>query len=139
MVCSLDGINGAIEPNNLTERVEFLRGNMSEDRFSKIIETRDRRFQHSREQFDVIVMLRTTCTDLLRQAAMDVIPYQEMVDSITKLVNYSNENLHKICKRYNLATINIMPRRKQRQWRREQYYLEYFNIVSKPKYTVEEF
>tara|TARA_R110002074_G_scaffold36548_3_gene99463 strand:- start:425 stop:1618 length:1194 start_codon:yes stop_codon:yes gene_type:complete len=139
LICAIDGIDEPRESNNLVERVEFLRGNMSEEQFSKIIETRDRRYQHGKEQFDIVVMLRTTCTDLLRQAAMNVIPYAEMVESVTKLVNYSNENLYKICKRYNLVTLNIMVSRRRRQWGVERYFTNYFEYLPKSKYKVEEF
>jgi hypothetical protein len=139
MVCALDGIEEPRESNNLPERVEFMRGNTTEEQFSKLIEVRDRRYQHNKEQFDVIVMLRTTCTDLLRQAAMNVIPYTEMLESVTKLVNYSNDTFCKICKRYNLVTINISISRRRRQWGVDRYFINYFEYLPKSRYTIHEF
>ena len=142
-VCALDGFEEPVEPNNHVLRVEYLKGVYNDYNMGKIIENRDRKYQHDREEFAVVFMARTTITDLLRQSVQGEIAHGEMQSYVTKIVNYSNTSLHKICKRYGLQTLNISPRtvvRNQRYyWGGERTVREYYRYETKKNYRVEDF
>ena len=122
MVCALDGLVEPTEESTLTNRVDYLRGNISEERLSSTIESRDRKYQHGMEEHAVIVMLRTTMTDILRQTALGQIEYFDMVRDVGNLINYANDSFRRICKRYSLQTRCIEVRRKQ-----DPYYNRYWH------------
>tara|TARA_R110002074_G_scaffold115563_1_gene246543 strand:- start:2022 stop:3284 length:1263 start_codon:yes stop_codon:yes gene_type:complete len=140
MVCALDGIEEHQEDNTLPIRVEYLRGNITEDRFSSTIESKDKKHQHAVEQHAVLVMLRTTMTDILRQTAMGIVTYTDMLRDIRHLVNYANDSFRKICKRYSLQTIWIQRTEIEsnaaygRYYGERRVYTRYFDYKTKAKY-----
>jgi len=122
MVCALEGLQEPIEESTMISRVEYLRANISEERFSSIIESRDKRYQHGMEEHAVIVMLRTTMTDILRQTALDEIKYRDMLRDVGNLINYANDSFRRICNRYALQTRCVEIRRKS-----DPYYHRYWH------------
>lgn len=122
MVCALDGLDEPREESTLANRVEYLRGNISEEKFSSIVESRDRKYQHGMEEHAVIVMLRTTMTDILRQTALGQIQYADMLRDVCNLVNYANDSFRRICNRYSLQTRCIQVHRKP-----DPYYNRYWH------------
>ena len=138
MACALEGIEEPREPDNHTFRVEYLRGGLGDHALGRIIESRDRKYQHDREEYAVVFMARTTMTDFMRQGVQGELPARVMVENIEKIVNYANESLEKICLRYRLQTIYIFPTVVE-MWGGRRTRVEYYRRDTAKRYKVEDF
>lgn len=144
MICALEGIQEPVEECTLKNRVDYLRGELTEDQFSRVLEHRDRKYQHAVEEYAVIVMLRTTMTDITRQIVLGEIEYVNGVRDICKLIKYANDSLRIICNRYALQTWCITVHEVKdpyyrRYWDggRERRVTRYYRAHTKAKYPKE--
>jgi len=134
-VCELNGIEQPVldERVLLPIRVKYLKNMISKEKFSSLIEIKYRHHQHAIEQYEVIVMLRTTVTDFMRQAVVGEIRYVDMVQNILRVGDYANDSLRKICRRYNLATYFIRQHVKEYTYFNDTVYMQKFTKKDFPE------
>ena len=104
-VCEIDGKAAPQRKDYHKQRVEYIKGDMSESALKKYIQSHERLFQRDREQYDVIMMVGVTLTDILRQIVTKNIGVKESAHSMREIIKYAQESLTTISRRYNLSTM----------------------------------
>ena len=103
IVCDINGYEAPQRKNNHEQRVLFIKGEISEERFKNHLQRVERIYQRDREEYDIISMVGITVTDLLRQIVVDNSDYQNMYTSIREIIKYAQDSLYNLSKRYNLV------------------------------------
>ena len=104
-VCEIDGKAAPQRIDYHKQRVMYIKGDMSEQALKKYIQSHERMFQRDREQYDVIMMVGVTLTDILRQIVTKDIDGSGASHSLREIIRYAQESLTIIARRYNLSTM----------------------------------
>ena len=111
LVCNIEGkIINMREPNNIDLRIRYMDGDIDEAGFKRAICMADKRYHKQREIDDVYQMASTTISDILRQilsndSHMDVVTAEQQ---IVDILNYSNDALKNISKKYSSKVDNTL-------------------------------
>jgi len=92
--------------NNTQLRISYMLGELSEERFKKEIQKRDKMREKFTDIRNIYNMIIDTGGDCLRQYMIDQERHDEIVDILLNLLKYGNECITKIHKRYNC----VLPR-----------------------------
>jgi len=101
--------------NNQSHRVEYMRNNMSEEKFKTVIQQNDKKYQKNREILNVFTLLCETCTDIILRFNDSVLKrepittFMAILDEINAIVIYANECFVDISHTFNSVTIVVSP------------------------------
>jgi len=90
-------------PNNLNLRIAYMLNEMTEDFFKTILQRQEKYLDKLRDIANIFEMIANTGGDLLRQYILEPEKHDEIIDILSKLIDYSNETFSVIRKRYNSA------------------------------------
>lgn len=85
-------------------RMYYMLNELDEETFKKIIQRRDKHRERYRDIRNILTMVMDTGGDILRQYVLEPDRCDEIVDTLTKLVEYANGVLETLRKRYNCST-----------------------------------
>jgi hypothetical protein len=92
------------DANNRYLRVAYMLNELDEHHFKKELQRRDKQRERHRDITNIYRMVIDTGGDLLRQYVLEPDKVDEIIDISVKLVEYANEVLTTIRKRYNCIT-----------------------------------
>ncbi len=76
---------------------------MTEDFFKTILQRQEKYLDKLRDIANIFEMIANTGGDLLRQYILEPEKHDEIIDILSKLIDYSNDTFSVIRKRYNSA------------------------------------
>ena len=85
-------------------RMYYMLNELDEETFKKIIQRRDKHRERYRDIRNILTMVMDTGGDILRQYVLEPERCDEIVDTLTKLVEYANGVLETLRQRYNCST-----------------------------------
>ena len=110
-VCYVEGlIENRPEPDTMDLRIKYLKNEIDECTFKKMIHKYDKSYQKQRELDDIYRMVSTTLSDILRQIVVRG-PYSSTegaLEQIIHILNYSNDAIRMVCKKYNSKANNLL-------------------------------
>jgi len=101
--------------NNQSHRVEYMRNNITEEKFKTVIQQNDKKYQKNREILNVFTLLSETSTDIILrfyesiQKRDPITTSMNILDEINAIVTYANECFVDISHTYNSVTIVVSP------------------------------
>jgi ribosomal protein S27AE len=101
--------------NNQSHRVEYMRNNITEEKFKTVIQQNDKKYQKNREILNVFTLLSETSTDIILrfyesiQKRDPITTFMNILDEINAIVTYTNECFVDISHTYNSVTIVVSP------------------------------
>ena len=109
-VCYIEGlIENRAEPDTLDLRVKYLKNQIDEDKFKKLIQQHDKSYHKQRELDDIYRMVSTTLSDIMRQVVnRDIYNTEDALDQIIHILNYSNDAIRQVCKKYGSKANNLI-------------------------------
>ena len=90
--------------NNRYLRVAYMLNELNENYFKKELQRRDKQRERHRDITNIFRMVIDTGGDLLRQYVLEPEKVNEIIDISLKLIQYANEVITTIRKRYNCST-----------------------------------
>ena len=96
------------DDDNRHLRVVYMLNELEEKAFKKELQRRDKQRERHRDVTNIYRMVVDTGGDLLRQYTLDQDRVDEIIDIAIKLVEYANDVIRTIQKRYNCVTPQII-------------------------------
>jgi hypothetical protein len=99
--------NRRAEENNLELRLKYLSNDLSEDGYKNILQKNEKAREKTRDINNIIDMFVHTGSDILRQFVNKDLSVEQIKEIIENLINYSNDTLQVISKRYSCVVPQI--------------------------------
>ena len=98
--------------NNRDLRVQYMRNQISEDKFKQLLQRKDKKNQRYRDTYQVLQVVYQACTDILFRFSKEInkegwIDDFGIANEITALTSYANECFLDIGKTYNSLPLHI--------------------------------
>ena len=82
---------------------------ITEEKFKKLIQQRDKSYHKKREIDDIYRMVTTTLSDILRQiVTRDISDPEDAMNPIINILNYSNNAIKEVCKKYSSKANHLL-------------------------------
>lgn len=95
------------EPDHSHMRVRYMLNELTEDAFKKYIQKAEKKLSKDRAVRDLMQMFVNTSSDILRQLVMHEIEVDECMRIIDGIIEYFNDHMKKIRKRFNQVVKEI--------------------------------
>jgi hypothetical protein len=95
---------GMMDNDNRYLRVAYMLNELEEEHFKKELQRRDKQLERYRDITNIFRMVIDTGGDLLRQYVIEPGKIDEIIDVVIKLIDYTNNVIETIRKRYNCIT-----------------------------------
>lgn len=109
-VCYINGlIQNRGEPDTMDLRVKYIKNEIDEQKFKKLIQQHDKSYHKQRELDDIYRMVSTTLSDMMRQIVnRDIENNETTMKQIIDILNYSNDAIKQVCRKYNSKANNLL-------------------------------